>query len=367
MPIVYRRSSKRKAASHLPRSSGGLKLYRAKLAAAAARAGMKVSSSKSFKSWKSSKSPFKILSKQPSRSTYPTTSRSEPSAGFAAKVNNVLKYSASEFAQLTVRQTGRIVVVADTQYLDFIRDTGTALPISQVYNGTDVQAVRAAYVGPINATESADYQIKSWVQRWTFHNNSNTQMDMVFYEFRARYTIPNVVGADAAQAFTRGMVNMVQGTGSATWTGITQGATPFMFRPFTTQYSIYRTIRKTLLPGQQYHYTFAGRRNKTIHMDRYVNATTGGLLIFGEQDCYKGFLVRVTGTPVNSLAAFTVVNTAVGGIDFTCIEDMEVGWNVFQNYKRYYLNTPAASFPATVNPVTMVEAVPTGGFGTLVV
>lgn len=181
---------------------------------------------------------------------------------------------------------------------------------------------------------------------------------MVFYCFKPRYTIANVVGVDAAQAFTRGMVNQTQGTGSSTWLGTMQGATPYMFRPFTTAYKIYKVVKKLVRPGQQYVFNFLGPRNKTIHMDRYYNVTTSSAMIYGEQDKYRGFLLRATGTPTNSVLAATVVNTAVGALDWTCIEDCQVGWNDFQNYKRYFVTAPTGSFPATTNASTFIEANP---------
>lgn len=283
-----------------------------------------------------------------------------------------MKFDMGNMATVTVRQSGRIIMAPDTQFLDFIRDQSSGLPASQMYNNIDLLAIRAAFiqsgaVAPppigepgISPVENADFQIKSWKQRWTLHNNSNTQNEFTFYFFKPRYAIPNLAGADAAGALARGLVNIIPGVGSAAWTTNTQGCTPFMFSQFTTQYKIYKTVRKVCLPGEQYGFNFIGPKNKTIHCARYRNVTTGTDLIYGEPDKYRGFFIRIIATPVNSDVIKTDVNTAQSAINFTCIENVEVGYNVTQSHKRYYLNTPVGSFRPTLVPLTVVEATGAG-------
>lgn len=270
-----------------------------------------------------------------------------------------MKYDSNELAAYQIRSSGREVVAKDLQSMRVLQ-TAAGIPVSILYASPELQALLVAYATPINAQENTQWQIKSWVQEYTFHNNVNCQVEATFYFIKPRYHVPFVAGATVEGAIDRGYANMNKGAGSSTWARTVVGATPFIASAFTTAYKVYKTVKKVIRPGEEYHLTFRGPSYKTIHYARYRNVTTGAFLLEGEADKYRVMLTMLRGTPVNSNVVKTDVNTAEVALDWIMQEKVEVGFNMFQNFKQYFYTTDVGTMPATLAPITVVEATGAG-------
>jgi len=177
-----------------------------------------------------------------------------------------------------------------------------------------------------------------------------------------RYDLPYTLGtaSKSANMFTtlvdRGLANEPKGGGSLTAARTNYGVTPYMSHPFTTTFKIVKKRKMNMEAGQYIRYAFTGRRRAFIRMDRYYDATATINQLNGEKRLYKMLFYRCYGAPVNSAAKVDDVNTCQVGVDWTMIEQVEVCWNIFQNYKQYYFNNGPGSFPALVVPTTMSAA-----------
>lgn len=273
---------------------------------------------------------------------------------FSRKVQNVVRYDLNPPYTYQVRFSGRIATGTGLQSLDMLL-TSAGLPVSRVYHAVDLAAIQLAFTAQISAQEDADYEIVNWMQRYQFHNHTNTEVTMEIYRIKPRYNIAAVAGSDEISSIIRGLAN--QSTGPAGPTVITSyGVTPYMCPEFTTAFKIQRVKKLNLEAGQYFTYNFKGPSRKRIRMSRYFNTTGGGNVIcYGEAPLYRSFLVRAYGAPVNSLAAPQAVNTCQVGIVWTCIETITIAVQ-YQNYKRYQFVTDASSLPALVAPTTMSAA-----------
>lgn len=224
-----------------------------------------------------------------------------------------------------------------------------------------MKAISTVFASQIGSQESEDYQIESWKIKYCFHNQGNNEVYLHLYEVVARGNIPALTGSDPSTAIARGLANQPQGTGSTTMTTSIFGATPFMSAPFTSLYKVVKQ-RKFVIPlGGKVDYTMHGRRNKTIHLQRYYNATTSTLQLYGEQGYYKNLYYRIYGAPCNDVTTTTSVAPSLCALDVIENEVIQVGYNTYQNYKKYY---SGSGFAAVATPTVMNEA---SGAGSTVV
>lgn len=170
-----------------------------------------------------------------------------------------------------------------------------------------------------------------------------------------------VAGADPIQAIDRGYANMIKPGGSSTWGRGVPGATPFTSSAFTTAFKIYKTIKKIIKPGEEYRLVFKGPSYKTINYARYWNVTTGAAMVDGEPDKFRAIILQARGTPVNAGTVKTQVGISEVALDWTMFEKIELGFNMFQNYKQYYYSTQSGNFVTMATaPLTVVEATGAG-------
>lgn len=274
---------------------------------------------------------------------------------FSRKVRNVMMYDANPPAVYKIRYSGRLNSAAQEQSLGLLQAAGPTV-VSTAYSPQDLIAIRVAWAASIGANENTKYQIVKWKQDYQFHNHTNTEMTLEIYHLKARYTIPNVVGADPDGCIARSLANSAKGAGSKTAIAKDYGITPYMCNAFTTSYKIYKVRKFKLEAGEYQKYTFRAPSRKSINTARYENFTTPSTLIYAEPDKWRALMFRVYGAPVNSAATKTEVNVCETGLDWTMIETVQVAWNIYQNYQQYYFNTGATSFPNLTVPTTMSAA-----------
>lgn len=224
-----------------------------------------------------------------------------------------------------------------------------------------MKAIASVFSSNIGSQESEDFQIESWKIKYCFHNQGNNEVYLHLYEVVARENIPAITGSDPSQAIARGLANQPQGSGSITMGPTTFGATPFMSAPFTSLYKVVKQKKFVIPLGGKVDYTMYGRRNKTIHLQRYYNTTTSALQLYGERGYFKNLYYRIYGAPCNDVTTTTSVAPSLCALDVVENEVIQVGWNMYQNYKKYY---NGSGFGAVTTPTVMNEA---SGSGSTVV